>query len=91
MPRKPAVVQEWTFKEAEARFSEVFRLARSKGPQRISRRSGAVVVIPAEEFDRLGSAHKPEETLGEFLARSPLMGSGVEFTRDKDVGREIDL
>ena len=44
----------WQLQTAKARFSEVFRLARSKGPQWITRQGKeAVVVLPAEEFERL--------------------------------------
>lgn len=50
MANNPAPVQEWTF--AEAQFAEVFRLARTQGPQLISRPTGSVVVIPAEQFER---------------------------------------
>jgi antitoxin Phd len=89
MPRKPVAIQEWTFKEAEARFSEVFRLARSKGPQRISRGSGAVVVIPAEEFEEVKRAR--QESLLDVLRRAPVAGLELDFTRDKDHGRDIEL
>lgn len=52
MANNPAPVQDWTFEEAEAQFAEVFRLARTQGPQRISRPTGSVVIIPAEQFEK---------------------------------------
>lgn len=91
MSNNPAPVQEWTFEDAQAQFAEVFRLARTQGPQRISRPTGSVVVIPAEQFESKTPDPAKEESLGEFLARSPLRGSGVEFTREQDFGRDIDL
>ena len=44
----------WQVQEARARFSEVFRRARSRGPQYVTRKDQqTVVVIAAEEFERL--------------------------------------
>ena len=44
----------WRLEEAKSRFSEVVRRARSEGPQRVTVRGrDAVVVIAADEFDRL--------------------------------------
>jgi prevent-host-death family protein len=40
--------------DAKARFSEVVRLAREAGPQRVTVRGrDAVVVVSSEEYDRL--------------------------------------
>lgn len=39
----------WQVQTAKARFSEVFRLARTKGPQRITRQGRESVVMVAEE------------------------------------------
>ena len=45
---------QWQLQTAKARFSEVFRRARSDGPQWITRQGKeAVVILPAEEFERL--------------------------------------
>ena len=43
----------WKLAEAKNRLSEVVRRALQEGPQRIERRHDAVVVIAADEFDRL--------------------------------------
>jgi prevent-host-death family protein len=46
--------KEWQLQDAKARFSEVFRLARERGPQRFTKHGrGAVVIIPAEEYARM--------------------------------------
>ncbi len=43
----------------KARFSELFRLARECGPQRVTKHGKtAVVVLPAEEYERLSRAKK---------------------------------
>jgi antitoxin Phd len=44
----------WRLQDAKARFSEVVRLARQAGPQRVTVRGrDAVVVVSSEEYDRL--------------------------------------
>ena len=41
----------WQLHEAKVRFSEVFRRARTQGPQRVVKQHGeAVVIVPAEDF-----------------------------------------
>lgn len=34
---------------------------------------------------------KPRKNLAQFLMESPLAGSGLDLTRDKDIGRDIEL
>jgi prevent-host-death family protein len=41
--------QGWQVQTAKARFSEVFRLALTKGPQRITRQGKEAVVMISEE------------------------------------------
>ena len=82
----------WQIQTAKARFSEVFRLARSQGPQRITRQGKeGVVMIADEEYEKLvGKAHQPKD-LWQFFRESPLVGLELEFERDKDTGRDIEL
>ncbi len=55
-PPKPPLAS-WRLEEAKARFSEVVRLARAKGPQRVTvHGEDAVVVVSAEEYARLAPA-----------------------------------
>ena len=90
--RKPGGVEnEWQLQEAKARFSEVFRLARERGPQRVTKHGKtAVVVVPAEDYERLLKPRARKGSLVEFLANSPLAGSGLELDRQPDYGRKID-
>jgi prevent-host-death family protein len=79
----------WTVAQAKAKLSEVIEKAQSRGPQTITRNGrNAVVVVSAEEW-----AHKTKRvgTLAEFLAASPLRGSGIVIERAKDEPRDIDL
>ncbi len=91
-PKGQAVQQEWQLQDAKARFSEVFRLARERGPQRVTKHGReAVVVIPAEEYTRLTQSEARKGSLSEFFAASPLCGSGIDLDRPRDFGRDIQL
>lgn len=85
----PKATRGWKLEDAKARFSEVVRLARSEGPQRVSVRGrDAVVVMSVEELERLMPS-KPRAPLVAFLEGLRLDGLALE--RDADVGRDIDL
>jgi len=87
-----AVRQEWQLQEAKARFSEVFRLARERGPQRVTKHGReAVVVLTAEEYARLAMSEARKGSLADFFAASPLRGSGIDLDRPRDFGRDIKL
>jgi prevent-host-death family protein len=82
----------WQLQTAKARFSELFRKARVEGPQWITRQGkDAVVIVAAEEFQRLKARSKQPESLVEFFAKSPLAGANLELDRPRDYGRKIDL
>jgi prevent-host-death family protein len=86
------VQQEWQLQEAKARFSEVFRLARERGPQRVTKHGReAVIILPAEEYARLAGSEAPHGTLADFFAASPLRGSGIDLERTRDFGRDVKL
>jgi len=91
-PAKKQARESWQIQSAKARFSEVFRRARTEGPQRITRQGKESVVMVAEEqYDRLvGKSHQPE-SLVEFFRQSPLVGVDLDLERDRDVGRDIEL
>jgi prevent-host-death family protein len=74
------LLKRWKLEDAKARFSELVRQARESGPQRVTvRRKDAVVVVSAEEYDRL-VARAEKKTLYSLLSNSPL--------RDLDFGEE---
>jgi prevent-host-death family protein len=87
-----AAGESWQIQSAKARFSEVFRRARSEGPQRITRQGKEGVVMVAEEqYDRLvGKSHQPKN-LVQFFRQSPLVGVELDLERDRDPGRDTDL
>ena len=81
----------WQLQAAKAQFSEVFRRARSEGPQWVTKQDReAVVILQAEEFERLSRARQPE-SLVEFFAKSPLAEVDLRFDRRSDYGRDIEL
>ena len=83
---------EWQVQTAKARFSEVFRRARTEGPQLITRQGKeAVVVISDEQYGEfVGRSHQPQ-SLVQFFRESPLVGLDLELEREKDEGRDIEL
>jgi antitoxin Phd len=82
----------WQIQTAKARFSEVFRLARTEGPQRITRQGKeGVVMISDEQYEGLMvKAHQPKSIV-QFFRESPLVGVELDLERDKDRGRDIAL
>lgn len=91
----PAVSQSdnsWQIQTAKARFSEVFRRARSEGPQRISRQGKeSVVIVSQEQYDRLvGKVHQPKDIV-QFFRESPLVGVELDLARDRNPGRDVEL
>jgi antitoxin Phd len=91
-PTSKRASQNWQLQTAKARFSELFRRARSEGPQYVTRGGKeAVVIVPAEEFERLNHRSRQPESLAEFFAQSPLRGSGLDLERKPDYGRKIKL
>jgi prevent-host-death family protein len=90
--RRPAAKKDWQLQEAKARFSEVFRLAQERGPQRVTKHGRtAVVVVAAAEYERLSNAKARKGSLAQFFADSPLAGSGIQLDRERDYGRNVEL
>jgi len=82
----------WQLQTAKARFSELFRLARTEGPQLVTRQSKeAVVVMPLEQFEILTRRARQPKGLLQFFQESPLCGVELDLERDADKGRELDL
>ena len=88
----PNLKHAWQLQTAKARFSEVFRLARTEGPQLITRQGkDGVVMVPIEQFDQLVARSRQPKSLVQFFRESPLVGLELDFERDKDTGRDIAL
>jgi antitoxin Phd len=84
--------EKWQLQTAKARFSEVFRRARERGPQVVTRHgTEAVVILPIEEFERLTQRANQPQGLVEFFAKSPLAKVSLDLERKPDYGRKVEL
>jgi len=82
----------WTLQTAKARFSELFRLARTEGPQRITRQGKeAVLMISEEQYELLTVKPRRQKNLVQFFRDSPLVGVELDLERDQDPGRDVEL
>jgi prevent-host-death family protein len=88
-PAKP--LGPWRLQDAKARFSELVRRVRSEGPQRVTVHGrDAVVVMTAEEFDRL-KGEATGELLVAALQASPSRDVDIEPERAPMPVRDIIL
>jgi antitoxin Phd len=79
----------WKLEDAKARFSELVRRAHDEGPQAVTVRGRpAVVIVDADEYERL-AAPAPELPFVGFLESLDL--EGLDLTRERDEGREVEL
>jgi prevent-host-death family protein len=82
----------WQVQTAKARFSELFRLARTKGPQKITRQGReGVVMIAVEDYEQLTARSRQPKSLVQFFRESPLAGMDLDLERASDADREFEL
>ena len=80
----------WQLHEAKARFSELFRRVRTEGPQRVVKQRGeAVVVVPAEDFDRAAARARQSASLVNFFRSAPTGDRPIDLARQGDTTRTI--
>jgi prevent-host-death family protein len=81
----------WALQDAKARFSELVRLVRSEGPQRVTVHGrDEVVVLSAEEFRRL----QGEPTGAALIAAMRAIPTGdlkIERVRERSPVRDVEL
>jgi prevent-host-death family protein len=81
----------WRLQDAKARFSELVRMANSDGPQHVTLHGrDAVVVVDADEFDRLKGA-RTGELLIDALQGSPHRRIEIEPRRSAMPVRTVRL
>jgi prevent-host-death family protein len=78
---------DWQLAEAKNKFSEVVRRALTEGPQRITRRGDAVVVMSEAEFLEF-SGKRP--SFKDMLMAGPDL-KGISLERDRSSLRDVDL
>ena len=79
----------WQATKAKAQLSAVMDRAASEGPQRLTRRGRGSFILVTEEAWK--NHIRPKESLGDFLMRSPLRGSGIKIERIKGGLRDIEF
>jgi prevent-host-death family protein len=77
----------WNLAEAKNKLSEVVSLALTEGPQTITRRQDAVVVISAEEYAKLTGKRRGFK---DFLMSGPSL-EGLDLERDRTPMRDLEL
>ena len=78
----------WQLQEAKNQFSLVVDNALTQGPQTVTRHGEpTVMVVSMAEFKKA----RPKKSLVQMLLRSPLRGLDVDFERQKDFPREVEL
>ena len=79
----------WQLQEAKNKFSYLVDLARSSGPQIVTRHGKEVaVILSISEYKKL---IKPKTNLVKFFSQSPLSGLDLELDRKKELPRDIEL
>lgn len=80
------MIRRWQLQEAKSKLSEVVDDAINHGPQVITRRgAAAVVVLSYNEYRKMLLAQKP---LSAFFRESPLAEQDLDLTRDKAPWRD---
>ena len=84
-------MSEWPLQDAKNKFSAVVNAALAGEPQKVTRRGHpAVVVLSAEEYDRLCRLERSQApTLGQLLLAIPQ--DDQEFQRLSIPSRQLDL
>ena len=77
----------WKLADAKNKFSKVVDMALEEGPQKITRRDNAVIVVALKEFERL-TGKKPG--FKHYLKKAPSF-DGLNFKRDDSNPREASL
>ena len=78
----------WKLAEAKNRFSELVNLALAEGPQVVSRRKDAVVVLSQEKYDQLTGK---KLSFKEFLLRGASGFDDLDIARDRSPMRDVEL
>lgn len=79
---------DWKLADAKNKFSEVVRRALTEGPQRVSRRDEAVVILSEVEYQQL-TGQRPG--FRDYLLASGPSLEGVDLTRDRSPDRDVPL
>ena len=74
----------WKLAEAKNKFSEVVKRALTQGPQRVTRRDDAVVILSEADYQRL-TGQRP--SFREYLVSGPSLAD-IDLEHDRSPMRE---
>ena len=77
----------WKLADAKNKFSKVVDMALEEGPQKVTRRDKAVMVVALKDFERLSGK---KLRFKDYLMKGPSL-KGVNLKRDHSKVREIVL
>ena len=81
----------WKLEDAKARLSELVRLAKEQGPQRVTvYGKDAVVVMSADDYARIAPARE-QPSLHALLSNSPLRDLDMSPAHERSPVREVEL
>lgn len=81
-------MQTWALQDAKAHFSQVVRAAKQT-PQSVTvHGTPAVIVLSVDAYQALLT---PPTSFATFIRQSPLVGVGLDLSRDDSPARDIDL
>ena len=75
---------DWKLAEAKNKFSEVVKRALTEGPQKVTRRRDAVVILSEADYQRL-TGQRP--SFREYLMSGPSLAD-IDLERDQSPMRE---
>ena len=75
---------DWKLAEAKNKFSEVVKRALTEGPQRVTRRDDAVVILSEADYERL-TGQRPG--FGDYLTSGPSLVD-LDLERDRSPMRQ---
>src|SRR5581483_7611789 len=90
-PAKATARGKWALQDAKACFSEVVRMAKREGPQRITVHGREEVALVAVADYRRSKGRPTGEALGRLLRNSPPRNVNSERTRTRGPVRDVDL
>lgn len=77
----------WQLAEAKNRLSEVVNRALEEGPQRITRRGDAVVLMSESQYQQVMGER---QSFAQYLCSAPSL-DGLDLQRDETPMRNVDL
>ena len=82
---------QWQLQDAKARFSELVRAAQENGPQTVTVRGQAAVVVLSQRQYRHLHTRAARQSFTALMRASPLVGMDLDVARDRSPTRDASL